>query len=146
MYGGQAGVAVPLDEINVANIPERNGQLLRIALQDDLQSAGAPVQQLYTLNVSYVVGQNDVGVQEDSSATRARFSAAATWILTPIGNPGLTLAHGQATSQDALNIIDQQYFAATLETDTVDRQLATEISAQITAQLGAYFKAHPQAE
>jgi len=144
MYGGSADVAQPLDEVNVANIPERNGQLLRIALETNLQAAGAPVQQLYTLNVSYAVGQADVGVQEDSSATRDRFNAAASWTLTPIGNPGLTLAHGQATAQDALNIIDQQYFASTLETNTVDQQLATEISAQITAQLGAYFKAHPQ--
>jgi len=146
MYGGQADVAGPLDEISVANIPERNGQLLRLALEDQLQVAGAPVKQLYTLNVNYGVGQADIGTQQDSSVTRSRFSANAAWTLTPIGNPGLTLAKGQANAQDALNIVDNQYFASTLETGKVDQQLANEISAQITAQLGAYFKAHPQAE
>jgi LPS-assembly lipoprotein len=146
MYGGSADVAGPLDEISVANIPERNGQVLRLALENQLQVAGAPVKQLYTLNVTYGVGQADIGTQQDSSATRIRFSGAASWTLTPIGNPGVTLTKGQASTLDALNIVDQQYFAATLETNTVDQQMANEIAAQITTQLGAYFKAHPQAE
>jgi LPS-assembly lipoprotein len=146
MYGGRADVAQPLDKINVANIPERNGQILRLALQDKLYTAGAPTQQLYTLSVTYAVGQAIIGVQADSSATRDRFNANASWTLTPIGNPGQTITTGQASTEDALNVVDQQYFAQTLETNTVDQQLADEISAQITSQLAAYFKAHPQAE
>jgi LPS-assembly lipoprotein len=146
LYGGAADVAQPLDQVAVANIPERNGQLLRLALQDHLQAAGAPTQQRYILNVSYSVAQQGIGEQADSSGTRTRFIANATWTLAPIGNPGTPLTVGQASTEDALNVVDQQYFAVTLENNTIDARLADELSGQITNELAAYFKTHPQAE
>jgi LPS-assembly lipoprotein len=66
-------------------------------------------------------------------------------VLTPIGQPGVRLAGGTATTQDALNIIDQQYFALTTETETIDQQVADELADEITEQIAAYFKTHPSA-
>jgi len=145
LYGesGNTSVAQQLDLINVANIPERTGQLLRMSLETQLHTAGAPTEELYSLSVSYSISNSAIGVQEDTSATRNRFSADASWVLTPIGNPAAPLTHGQATTEDAENIIDQQYFAVTLENDTINQQLADQLAAQITTQIAAYFKSHP---
>jgi LPS-assembly lipoprotein len=145
LYGNgpsETPVAQQLDEVEIANIPERTGQLLRESLQDQFQAAGAPTAQHYTLNVSYSIAGESVGIQADTSATRIRLIATATWSLTPIGNPGQKLTAGQATTEDALNVIDEQYFAQELETTTVDQQLADEIAAQITSQVAVYFKSH----
>jgi LPS-assembly lipoprotein len=131
--------------VDVANIPERTGQMLRLSLETKLHGAGAPAQQLYSLTVGYSLGTAQIGEQEDTSYTRERFNGLATWVLTPIGQPGVRLAGGTATTQDALNIIDQQYFALTTETETIDQQVADELADEITEQIAAYFKTHPSA-
>lgn len=146
LYGGARGQAASagLESVYVQNIPERTGQILRETLQQQLHTQGQPVTEHYTLSVSYSIMQTGEGVQADSSTSRTRFNAHAAWSLSPIGHPSKTLISGNATAMDALNIIDQQYFAANLETETVNQQLANEISAQITTQLAAWFRAHPE--
>lgn len=131
--------------VAVQNIPERTGQILRLTLETQLHAAGAPAQQLYSLAVNYSINTTAIGQQADSSSTRNRFAAAAKWTLTPIGSPGKTLIGGTAVASDAQNIIDQQYFAQTVEVDTINQEIANEVAAQITAQIAAYFKAHPTA-
>ncbi len=147
LYGGGKGQATSarLDEVAVQTIPDRTGQLLRQSLQVKLHAAGAPVTELYTLKVSYDIAQSAIGVLEDTATTRNRFVAHASWTLAPIGAPDKPLVTGEATAMDADNVIDQQYFAVSLETETVDRQLADEISAQIASQLAVWFRTHPDA-
>jgi LPS-assembly lipoprotein len=145
LYGGQddgTSVASQLDTVQVANIPERPGQMLRLALETQLHAAGAPTTELYNLSVSYSLGGAFVGEQEDTSYTRERFTGIAHWTLTPIGTPSKPLAFGAASTEDAANVIDQQYFALTLENDTVNQQVANILAAQITTQVAAYFKTH----
>jgi LPS-assembly lipoprotein len=68
--------------------------------------------------------------------------ATADWTLSPIGDPGTTLAKGHASTEDAENIIDNQYFDTELEENTVNQQLADQIAGQITGQVAVYFKTH----
>jgi LPS-assembly lipoprotein len=145
LYGQSGGstVAAKLDTIEVQNIPERSGQMLRLALETNLHAAGAPTEQLYSLAVSYGLGATNVGEQQDSSFTRQRFTGTAHWTLSPVGTPGKPLAQGNVTTENALNIIDQQYFALQLETTTVQQQIANQLAAQITSQVAVYFKTHP---
>ncbi|HQT40167.1 MAG TPA: hypothetical protein PK231_12120 [Acidocella sp.] len=147
LYGGDEGADVQrqLEQVKIANIPERPGQLLHEALEAQMQRQGSPTQQLYVLNVSYVITPEEIGVQADTSVSRERFNARATWSLAPIGAPAQALASGQAVTSDALNIINQQYFAQSQETGTVNQQLADQIAAQITQQVSVYFKTHPAA-
>jgi LPS-assembly lipoprotein len=147
LYGGDAGQAAnaQLDQVAVNNIPERPGQMLRISLQTQLHTAGAPGTELYALNVRYNIVTTNLGVLEDSATTRSRVMATASWSLSPIGNPGQPLVSGSATATDAANIIDQQYFALDLENDTLNQHLADTVAAQITSQLAAWFRAHPNA-
>jgi LPS-assembly lipoprotein len=112
-------------------------------LQDQLQLAGAPVVQRYVLTVNYGIVSQGIGIQQDTASTRNRFVADASWTLSPIGDPAAKLASGQASTEDAENVIDQQYFAVTLETDTINQQLADEIAGQIAQQVAVYFKTHP---
>jgi LPS-assembly lipoprotein len=146
LYGqsGSSTVATKLDTVEVQNIPERTGQMLRLALETQLHADGAPSEQLYSLVVGYGLGIASVGEQQDSSYTRERFNGSAHWILSPIGTPGRPLTQGTVTTEDALNIINEQYFALQLETSTVEQQIANQLAAQITSQVATYFKTHPQ--
>lgn len=147
LYGGDAGqsASTQLDAVAVQNIPERTGQMLRMSLETHLHADGAPSTEVYALKVSYSINTSTIGEQADSSQTRNRVNAVAIWSLTPIGMQGQMLASGSATAMDAANIIDQQYFALNMETDTVNQHLADEIAAEITTQLAAWFRAHPNA-
>lgn len=119
--------------------------MLRISLQTQLHTDGAPVTEVYALNVVYSIAVSDIGVLQDSATTRSEMSATAAWSLAPIGNPMHPLISGTATGHDALNIIDNQYFAQDLETDTINQHLADTVAAEITVQLAAWFRAHPNA-
>lgn len=145
LYGGGADntVASRLDTVDVQNIPERTGQELREALETQLHTAGAPTVQAYSLSVTYSIATSGIGVLQDTATTRNRFTAIAQWTLTPIGQPDAPLTKGAATTENAANIVDQQYFALDLETNTINQQLANELAAQITSQLAAWFKSHP---
>ncbi len=145
LYGGAAGgdVAAQLEQVKIADIPDRTGQLLQQSLEAQMQIDGAPVSQLYLLSVNYNIDEQGVGIQQDTSTTRNRFVATAKWTLAPIGQPNTVLVKGQATTEDAENIIDNQYFTTELEGSTVDRQLADEIAGQITGQVAVWFRAHP---
>lgn len=145
LYGGPQGgqASAALENVQVQTIPDRAGQVLHQALQEDFYRDGQPVQTLYLLSVNYSINPIGEGLQEDSSTTRIRFDAVAHWRLSPIGQPSQTLISGDARAMNALNIIDQQYFSAVLETQTIDEQLADQISAQITAQLMSWFRTHP---
>ncbi|WP_174504195.1 hypothetical protein [Acidiphilium sp. C61] len=144
--GGPAGAAVSaqLDEVDVGLLPDRQGQLLRQALEADLQRAGAPGFYRYYLKVSYGgwAGQ-PLGLQPDSSNTRVRYIASARWELTAEGNRTTVIARGTAEAMDAANIIDNQNFAATLDQGVLRHHFAQRLARQITAQLAAYFRNHP---
>jgi len=143
--GTSSTVADKLAEVQVQNIPERTGQMLRESIEQQLYANGSPTTQLYVLTVSYSIGEQGVGIQQDTSVTRNRFIATANWTLAAVGTPGVPIATGLASTEDAQNIIDQQYFALTLETTTIDQQLADQIGQQISSQVAVYFKSHPKA-
>jgi len=147
LYGGDAGQSANarLDQVAVNNIPERPGQMLRISLQTQLHTDGTPTAEIYALNVVYSISTSDIGVLQDSATTRSRVQGTAIWSLAPIGDPSHPLTKGTATALDAANIIDEQYFAYDLENDTLNQHLADSVAAQITIQLAAWFRAHPNA-
>jgi LPS-assembly lipoprotein len=145
VYGGDAGgdVSARLEQVKIAAIPDRSGQLLQQSLEAQMQRNGAPVDQVYLLSVDYNISTQGIGIQRDTSSTRNRFVATASWTLAPIGRPNSVLVKGSATSEDAENVIDNQYFTTALEAGTVDRQLADVIAGQIASQVAVWFRGHP---
>ena len=54
-------------------------------------------------------------------------------------NPAATLASGTARSLDGYNILDEQFFYATLEQEETQRRQAEALANQIALALGVYF-------
>lgn len=138
--GGPGVAARELAAIDVGIIPDRPGQLLRQALQKRFEGAGAGVARKYALGVNYSIGGEGIAIQPDNSISRVRLIARGAWTLRA-QDPGQTrLTGGSARAVDGLNILDQQFFAADLENEAVQRRLAEQIADQITLQLAAYFR------
>ena len=137
---GEAGPAAQgLAEISVGQIPERTGQLLRLALQERLERNGLAPAHRYDLAVTFAISNAVIGVQQDTSNVRFRMVGTATYQLIAQDPGRTTLTSGLARSVDGLNIFDQQIFAADLETEVVQKRLAEAVADEIAQQLAIYF-------
>lgn len=147
LYGGSGSagtdVSSRLDQVDIGLIPDRQGQLLRQALEQELQRAGAPGYYRYYLNVSFGLAVQGIGIQADTSNTRNRYIATAHWTLTPEGDRSRIITSGRAESMNAVNVIDNQNFAGTLDAGVMRHQLARALARQIAEELAVYFRNHP---
>jgi len=138
--GGPGIASRELAAVSVDIIPDRPGQLLRQALQDRFEGDGSGVARRYDLNVDYSIPGEGIAILPDSSVTRVRLIANANWTLRAQDPNQTVLATGRARAMDGVNIIQNQYFAADLETEVAQQRLAQAIADQITLQLASYFR------
>ncbi|HVZ09294.1 LPS assembly lipoprotein LptE [Rhodopila sp.] len=137
---GKAGPAQrEMAQVNVPVIPDRPGQLLRQALQRELGSdSGAPA--TYDLLVAYGISGEGISIQANNISTRVRMIGTASWRLVE-RNPQQTLVtSGSARSMDGLNVFNEQYFAADMETEAVQKRIANAVAQQIALQLAVWFR------
>jgi LPS-assembly lipoprotein len=147
VYGPAAGGApaqAGLAQTAVTLIPERNGQLLRQALQARLDRGSGAVEQRYALAVSGLsISGEPLAIQRDNTTSRVRLVGVAPWSLTSLGPVRRTLASGQARVVDGYNVINQQYFASDLDSEAVQRRMIDALAEQITLQVAMYFRRQP---
>ncbi len=140
LYGTSSGTGPQreLAAIDVALLPDRSGQLLREALQQRLDH-GEGLAKRYMLSVSYGVAGDSIGIQRDSTATRVREVATASWSLKAMDPAQTVITTGTARALDGVNIIDQQYFAADLEGETATLRVTETVANQIVQQIASFF-------
>jgi LPS-assembly lipoprotein len=132
-----------LSTVFVRIIPERPGQMLRLALQERFGSdSGVPAN--YDLAVSFGISGEGIAIEQTAIATRVRFIGNASWSLLAHDNHFTRLTTGSARSMDGINIFDGQYFAADLETEVVQKRIAEAIAQQIATQLAIWFRQHAE--
>jgi LPS-assembly lipoprotein len=137
--GKDGAAATALAEISVGLIPERTGQLLRLALQERFERAGIAAAHRYDLVVGFSLNSEALAVQPDSTQTWVRVAGVATYSLLAQDPSRATVTSGSARSVDGYNLYDQQYFAADQETDAVQRRVAQAVADQIALQLASFF-------
>ena len=138
---GAAGSAQrELGGILIEVISDRPGQLLRQALQQRFQGSAQGEPSVYTLHVDYSIAGEGIGIQPNNSITRVRFIARAKYILRTQASPPAVVTSGSARSVDSENVIENQLFAADLESEAAQRRLAEAVADQVTTQLAAFFR------
>jgi LPS-assembly lipoprotein len=138
---GRAGPAQrELAAINIDLIPDRPGQLLRQNLQERLASDSGGTPQRYDLAVTFTISGEGIGVLNDNAATRVRLIGSARWTLKARDSAQTQITSGTARAMDAFNVLDQQYFAADIDNEQVDKRLASALADQIAMQLAVYFR------
>jgi LPS-assembly lipoprotein len=137
--GGDSPAAAALAKIQVGLIPDRSGQILRLALQERFERAGMAEAHQYDLSVSFAVASSALAIEPDSVATWIRLVGTANYRLTSQDPSRATLTSGVARSVDGYNLFDQQYFAQDMENDAVEKRIALALADQIALQLASYF-------
>jgi LPS-assembly lipoprotein len=139
------GSALPgLRDVFVDVIPNRNGQLLREALQRRLEGTGNDESKQYELSVTLVFAGESIGIQSDNSSSRTRYRGSATWTLRKPGFLGAKIATNTVHSLDGSNVIDEQFFYSDLSSEAIQRRMAENLADAIVQELAVYFRAHPE--
>ena len=123
-------------------IGDRSGQELRLALQQRLAGTSDAEPQGYTLAVSYSIAGEAVGINGDNSAERTRLVGRAHWVLASVSPTAVPVTSGDARVVDGFDIINEQYFASTLATETTQQRLAGNLADIVATQLATWFVNH----
>ncbi len=142
---GGATVRPELAAIFVAVMAERQGQLLRQALQRRFEGTDASVAKRYELTGGLGIAIETLGIQQDSSATRVRVTGNSNWSLSTLGAKPAVIKTGFARALDGYNVNNQQYFASDLEQSAAIKRLAETIADQITLDLAVFFRTRAEA-
>lgn len=138
--GGGIGAAEQgLMETEIGWMPERNGQLLREALKARFERGTGGAARRYDLTVNLSIQAEGIGIQRDNTTSRVRLIGTAAWTLQAQDQQRSTLTNGFAREVDGYNIFSQQYFAADLQSATVQRRMTDALAEQITLQVAAWF-------
>jgi LPS-assembly lipoprotein len=142
LYGpaapGQASAA--LAGVQVANIPERSGQILRQALARRLDPQGAGGAPRHELRVALASENEPLGFRRDGVPSRVRVSARADWRLVLLGPPQSDVAAGRERTFDSYNIPDGQFFAADASRDAMERRLMEQLAELIVQRLAVTLR------
>ncbi|AOX17412.1 lipoprotein [Kozakia baliensis] len=146
LYGnvgqGKPEIAQQLQQIYVANISERYGQELRLALQEELGGASTKEPDGYTLSVVSGVNEQALDIHSDNTAGRLRHLGTAHWRLFSVAQNPQLLAEGDATTLDGFNATFEQYLAQTLNDETTQARVARTLAGTIKQQLAVWFRTH----
>ncbi|QDH16505.1 LPS assembly lipoprotein LptE [Swingsia samuiensis] len=133
-------VGSELSQVYVENIYGRYGQLLRLALQKDLSGSGPENPQKYTLRVNSSMGEEVLDIHRDNTAGRLRGNGTAHWQLFTVAQYPQLIAQGDANTLDGYNATYEQYFAQTLNDETLQARIADNLANQVMMQVATWFK------
>lgn len=140
MYGGQDGASIVAESQNVEidNIPDRDGQQLRNLLIDRLYTNGTPREPAYILKVTELKRTIDnIGIRKDATATRGEMMITAKVRLVD-RNTGSIVLEREMKASGAYNLLDNQ-FATLVSKESLTDHVLGELSDSIATELGLYF-------
>jgi LPS-assembly lipoprotein len=146
MYGSDglredAQVADALASVKVGLITERQGQLLRRRLEEGLAPKGRDgARAQYDLRVGLGYTAEVQGFRRDGTASRVRFTATASWFLFDFAAPPQQITRGSERAFDAYDVPENQFFAADVARETMERQLIEQLARQILERLAMHFR------
>lgn len=136
-HGQGAPTEVALNQVQIAQIPDRSGQMLRNRLMDRMYQDGRPVDAAYELVVWLSETEAGLGIRRDATASRTRLDTTAHYKLTRKSD-GKELINQTIRASVSFNQLDAQYATLTAREDARSRAL-NEIGEQIVNRLALYF-------
>ena len=135
--GPSADVARELSAVRVARVPERNGQILRRALEERFATTGT--QARYDLRVGVGFAAEIQGYRRDGTPSRVRYVGTAPWSLFTMATPAVLLSNGMERTFDAYGLPENQFFAADNSRDAMERRLVEQLAEDVARRVAAYF-------
>lgn len=133
----ESAVGTALANVQIDPIVDRNGQVLRNNLIDRFYTDGRPDSPRYRLSVALAATEEELGIQKDATATRARLRLQASYELIEIST-GQVVYRTFSRSIISFNLLDSQFAVLATRQDAYDRGL-TELADDIRTRLSLYF-------
>ena len=133
---GSSPVSRQLSSVQIENIPDRNGQMLRNKLIDRMHTYGRPAKPEARLEVSMGSTESAMGIQKDATTSRSQLSMTASFKLTDMN--GKILHQGGAHAVASYSKLDAQYGTLASQRDAYDRAI-NEIGEQIVNNIALYY-------
>jgi len=132
-----AGGATSLQQVWVANIPDRSGLRLRNALMDRFYHNGRPANPSYLLEVKLAENHRDVIIEKDDTTTRRQIVLSAEYRLLD-QNTRRVIDDGALRATSAYNILPSQYTTLVTEDEArgnAIRDLADKMTLRLATVL-----------
>ena len=127
-----------LRAVEVAIIPDRQGQILRNQLQLLFNPTGAPAPDAYRLAVALTTSGADALIRKDETASRLDLVVTAEFTLTSLPD-GRVLHRGRARSVNSFDVVESDFATINAERDALEASLR-QIAHTIQTQLAIYFE------
>ena len=140
LYGGKgvgAAAADRLMEVDIASIPDREGQKLRNLLIDNFYPSERPSNPRYRLDVALSASEQKLALQKDATAVRAQLLVNAPYRLTDT-QTGQVVFQSSSRSMISYNTLEQHYAAIVTMQNAYDRALE-DISNDITTRVAMHL-------
>lgn len=141
-------VEARLTQVALDNIPDRRGQELRWKLADRFYGSAKPETPRYRLTVALTDYKEDLGIQRNDVATRARLTIIGTYTLRDLAT-GSTVLSGRERAFVSYNILTRPYATIAAEDDAYTRgieRLANLITSHIALAVSHPVKPAPDAK
>ncbi len=137
------GAETKFQSIEIANIPDREGQFLRNELIDRLQRSNPSAQKNYTLKVAplqeYI---RELDITIDSDTTRAQLNVSTSMDLID-NQTREVLLRRNLSSTASFNVLGSEFSNSVSEQSTRENVIK-DLARQIELQLALYFKRPPE--
>ncbi|WP_247872095.1 LPS assembly lipoprotein LptE [Azospirillum sp. TSO35-2] len=140
LYGERgigAGAAERLNDVEIASIPNREGQKLRNLLIDRFYPSARPSNPRYRLDVSVTAVEQKLALQKDATAVRAQLLVNAPYRLIDT-QTGAVVFQSSSRSMISYNTLEQHYAAIVTQQNAYDRAL-DDISNDITTRVAMHL-------
>jgi LPS-assembly lipoprotein len=125
--------------IEIANIPDQDGQYLRNLLIDRLNAGGRPADPRYELKFTPLAKDTvNIGIRKDASATRAQVQVATQMRLIEKSS-GKILLQRDLKTVGAYNLLDNQLATMSSQRYTTENILR-ELGDSAVTELDLYFR------
>lgn len=133
-----ASVKNNLQNIEIAIIPDREGQFLRNALIDNFYHSGAPSNPKYILKINPITELNyNLDITIDSEATRRQIKLSTQMSLID-KESGRTLLTRDVLSIASHNVLDSEFSTIVTEQNARENAL-NDLARQIEREISLYF-------
>ncbi len=127
-------------DIEIANIPDREGQYLRNALIDRLYIQGRPADARYALEIEPLKRTlTNQAIQKDATYTRALMEYSTTLRLRDRKSGDAVVLERKQRALGSYNLLDNQ-FATVSSRDSLNDHLLDELADSIQLALALHFK------
>ncbi|MCB1783588.1 MAG: hypothetical protein KDI13_06290 [Alphaproteobacteria bacterium] len=134
----QADIQAELAQVEIANIPNSEGQYLRNALIDRFYKDQRPENPRYTLKISQIrESKVDLDITKTSDATRGQLRLNTEMVLIDNQTEAAVLTRKLATVS-SYNILSSE-FATRVSEDNTRKNALDELARQAELQIGLYL-------